>query len=123
MSLNWSSEQHRTYRRARRAAETPEQRERRLTLQRASYFRHRITGIIRNAAARGATLERPAVEILVGDPCAYCGDRPVGVDHIVPLVAGGGDEWENLTSACGPCNRRKREWPLLVFLLREAQRA
>lgn len=30
------------------------------------------------------------------------------IDHIVPVSRGGGNEATNLRSACGPCNRRKR---------------
>ena len=41
--------------------------------------------------------------------CAYCGakDRALQVEHIVPAGRGGSDRIDNLTLACGPCNRRK----------------
>ena len=43
--------------------------------------------------------------------CLYCGDvlpvRQLTRDHIVPLSAGGRDEWENVVAACRPCNHRK----------------
>ena len=43
--------------------------------------------------------------------CLYCGERfPVSAltrDHVVPRSRGGADTWENVVSACGPCNRRK----------------
>lgn len=48
--------------------------------------------------------------------CTYCGKRPpdatLEVDHIIPIVEGGGDEPENLTTACWDCNRGKRGVPL-----------
>lgn len=42
------------------------------------------------------------------DTCRYCGskDHP-SIDHIVPLVQGGGNELENLVIACRRCNSVK----------------
>lgn len=43
--------------------------------------------------------------------CQYCGAQPgkhmLTVDHVVPRAQGGGKTWENLVTACAPCNRRK----------------
>jgi 5-methylcytosine-specific restriction endonuclease McrA len=43
--------------------------------------------------------------------CQYCGAQPgkanLTVDHVVPRSRGGDTCWENVTTACGPCNRRK----------------
>lgn len=41
--------------------------------------------------------------------CAYCGrgDLAFTVDHIIPKAHGGKDTWENLVTACLPCNNRK----------------
>jgi len=41
--------------------------------------------------------------------CSYCGaaDVDLEIDHIFPVCRGGGDDDENLTAACGPCNRSK----------------
>lgn len=43
--------------------------------------------------------------------CLYCGEElPTGLltrDHVVPLSAGGRDTWENVVTACQPCNNRK----------------
>ena len=43
--------------------------------------------------------------------CLYCGEtlpsRLLSRDHVVPVSAGGRDEWENVVSACRPCNQRK----------------
>jgi 5-methylcytosine-specific restriction endonuclease McrA len=41
--------------------------------------------------------------------CQYCGRRtfPLTVDHIIPRHRGGTHSWQNLTTACVPCNRKK----------------
>ena len=41
--------------------------------------------------------------------CQYCGQpsRHLTLDHIVPRHRGGGHMWENVVSACIPCNHRK----------------
>lgn len=44
-----------------------------------------------------------------GFACQYCGTRsaPLTIDHVIPRSRGGGDTWENLVTACIPCNNRK----------------
>lgn len=40
--------------------------------------------------------------------CQYCGDTArLTVDHIVPRSRGGASGWENMVTACAPCNLRK----------------
>jgi hypothetical protein len=40
--------------------------------------------------------------------CQYCGRRgELTLDHVMPQSRGGPDTWENLVSACQPCNQRK----------------
>lgn len=43
--------------------------------------------------------------------CQYCGDQPgkanLTVDHVLPRSRGGETRWENVTTACALCNRRK----------------
>ena len=41
--------------------------------------------------------------------CQYCGrqSRVLTLDHIVPRSKGGTHAWENVVSACIPCNHRK----------------
>ncbi len=50
--------------------------------------------------------------------CAYCGttDAPLQVEHIHPKSQGGSDRVSNLCLACAPCNRRKSNRPVEVFL-------
>lgn len=46
-----------------------------------------------------------------GNLCLYCGGSfsrtELTRDHVVPLSRGGRDTWENVVSACHPCNVRK----------------
>ena len=43
--------------------------------------------------------------------CQYCGGQPgkhaLTIDHIIPRSRGGTTTWENVVTACAPCNRRK----------------
>ncbi|MDR3374936.1 MAG: HNH endonuclease [Ancalomicrobiaceae bacterium] len=40
--------------------------------------------------------------------CQYCGDREdLTFDHLVPRCKGGTTTWENVLTACSPCNLRK----------------
>ena len=41
--------------------------------------------------------------------CQYCGRQThdLTLDHVVPRHRGGGHTWENLVTACKPCNHRK----------------
>lgn len=51
-----------------------------------------------------------------GFTCQYCGEHPPVVvleaDHITPVAEGGGNEIDNLTTACFDCNRGKSSIPL-----------
>ncbi|MCM2276584.1 MAG: HNH endonuclease [Oligoflexia bacterium] len=43
--------------------------------------------------------------------CQYCGGKfsksHLTLDHVVPIVQGGRKCWENIVTACKPCNQRK----------------
>ncbi len=40
--------------------------------------------------------------------CVYCGSaRELTFDHVIPRAYGGTTTWENVTTACAPCNLRK----------------
>jgi 5-methylcytosine-specific restriction endonuclease McrA len=41
--------------------------------------------------------------------CQYCGAeaRDLTIDHVTPRIRGGRHTWDNLVSACRPCNHRK----------------
>lgn len=73
--------------------------------QRALMFHH--AGKVRFGAALdpALTTELLAELLLEGRGCAYCGDKPkeggpaFGLDHAVPVNAGGGTRWTTLRSA------------------------
>lgn len=54
-------------------------------------------------------LSRRAVFARDGYTCQYCGveTRELTLDHIKPRSRGGPHVWENVVSACIPCNHRK----------------
>ncbi|TCZ88068.1 HNH endonuclease [Lysobacter sp. N42] len=58
------------------------------------------------------TLTNPALFARDAQLCLYCGLQfprsQLTRDHVVPLSRGGRDSWENVVSACFPCNSRKR---------------
>jgi 5-methylcytosine-specific restriction endonuclease McrA len=43
--------------------------------------------------------------------CQYCGNKfgkaQLTLDHVIPIVQGGKKSWENIVTACKPCNQRK----------------
>lgn len=53
-----------------------------------------------------------------GRCCAYCGTEniPLEIEHIQARSNGGSDRVSNLTLACRPCNQRKGNQPVEVFL-------
>ena len=43
-----------------------------------------------------------------GFSCQYCGDlEDLTFDHVVPRAQGGRTTWENVVTACAPCNLKK----------------
>ncbi len=43
-----------------------------------------------------------------GFSCVYCGsDSDLTFDHLIPRSKGGTTNWENIVTACSPCNLRK----------------
>lgn len=55
--------------------------------------------------------------------CQYCGDKDskLECDHIIPVVSGGSDELDNLTTSCISCNRSKGSKSLSDWLQWRAQ--
>lgn len=60
---------------------------------------------------RGVKFSRVNVYQRDGYRCQYCGKkfpaRELSYDHVVPRAAGGRTVWENIVTACKPCNARK----------------
>lgn len=95
-----------------------------LELQRARYAsnpdRHREVARrnMRDRKIGRGVDEREYADIIVLDPCSYCGSRVVTIDHIDPVSLGGKNSWDNFTPACRSCNSSKNSTPLLFALLR-----
>jgi len=75
---------------------------------------HRYRARFRNVIIEDTRLYRT---ILKQDPCSYCGKPSEEIDHIEPLIAGGFESEDNLTAACKSCNSRKKDRPLLTWML------
>jgi len=53
-------------------------------------------------------ISRRAVFARDSHRCQYCGSTSrLTVDHVVPKSRGGHSNWENVVTACAPCNTRK----------------
>ncbi len=54
---------------------------------------------------------RSAIMLRDAHTCQYCGELPgrqeLTVDHVLPRSQGGAHSWQNLVTACKPCNQRK----------------
>lgn len=61
---------------------------------------------------RGVKFSRTNVFTRDGYRCQYCGEKKrsdeLNYDHVVPRVQGGKTVWDNIVTACYPCNNRKR---------------
>lgn len=62
---------------------------------------------------RGVKFSRVNVFLRDGFRCQYCGERKkmkeLNYDHVVPRVKGGRTVWDNIVTACYPCNDRKAD--------------
>lgn len=61
-----------------------------------------------NVPYRGVVLTRQNLFKRDGNSCQYCGSKEdLTVDHLIPRSRGGRSVWDNLVTACKPCNSRK----------------
>jgi 5-methylcytosine-specific restriction endonuclease McrA len=69
----------------------------------------RLASMVRRPHRSGRKLTRLEVFRRDQHTCQYCGrqSRQLTLDHVVPRYRGGEHSWENVVSACVPCNRRK----------------
>lgn len=75
----------------------------------------------RNAVGSFTAKEWRAKIALLGGVCIYCGeDRPLTVDHKIPLSRGGTNDIANVVPACGLCNSRKQDRTAIEYLARKA---
>lgn len=73
----------------------------------------RVLHLRRYERVRRAIVRPTRINLMLrdGHQCQYCARRaPVrdlNIDHVLPRSRGGPDSWENLVTACRPCNLRK----------------
>jgi 5-methylcytosine-specific restriction endonuclease McrA len=69
----------------------------------------RLLSYVRVPRSVKRRISRRALFARDGWRCAYCGDGAgrLTLDHVVPRSRGGDSVWENVVTACGPCNLRK----------------
>jgi hypothetical protein len=66
----------------------------------------------RRAKIRKATIQpvsKSDLKKILSRPCIYCGAKAEQIDHVVPLVRGGGHTFGNLAPSCAFCNQSKRD--------------
>jgi 5-methylcytosine-specific restriction endonuclease McrA len=73
----------------------------------------RSLGAQQAASARRRAINEGWFKVMRGDLCSYCGSPGGTVDHITPIVLGGGNDDLNLAGACSSCNSRKGSTPLV----------
>jgi 5-methylcytosine-specific restriction endonuclease McrA len=70
----------------------------------------RLTYFVRVPRYKGRRISRRAVFARDGFECQYCGSRGrLTVDHVTPRSRGGASTWDNLVTACSPCNLEKAD--------------
>ena len=69
----------------------------------------RLVQYVRVPRAIQRKISRRALFARDGWRCAYCGTSSgrLTLDHVVPRSKGGESIWENVVTACAPCNLRK----------------
>jgi 5-methylcytosine-specific restriction endonuclease McrA len=66
-----------------------------------------LSKLIRHLTPR-VTYSRKNVQIRDQFRCQYCGSGDnLTLDHVLPVSRGGPSTWENVVTACYPCNARK----------------
>lgn len=70
----------------------------------------RLVSFVRRKRPR-ISFSRSNVFLRDGYRCQYCGvclpASELTADHVVPRSLGGATTWDNVVTACAPCNRRK----------------
>jgi 5-methylcytosine-specific restriction endonuclease McrA len=69
----------------------------------------RLLNYVRVPRAIQRKISRKALFARDGWRCVYCGTTSgrLTLDHVVPRSKGGESVWENVVTACAPCNHRK----------------
>lgn len=82
---------------------------------RSSSFEMEVPSVImkKKWARKGRTVKLTRNHVFLRDryTCQYCNNSfartELTIDHWIPKVAGGGNEWENMVTACKSCNGMK----------------
>lgn len=61
-------------------------------------------------------------QVILKDPCVYCGGKAQGRDHIQARIRGGRNAWINRAPACSKCDRAKSEKSVLLFMIIDKSR-
>ncbi|MDP3879010.1 MAG: HNH endonuclease [Dehalococcoidia bacterium] len=69
----------------------------------------RLASMIRRLPRQNKKMTRLEIFRRDGYVCQYCGKEThqLTLDHVMPRYRNGQHTWENVVSACVPCNRRK----------------
>lgn len=71
----------------------------------------RMKKYIKPRQQKTVRLSRENIFLRDTQTCQYCAKKfptkELTLDHVMPVSRGGGKSWENLTTACHHCNRRK----------------
>jgi 5-methylcytosine-specific restriction endonuclease McrA len=69
----------------------------------------RLVTYVRVPRAIKRRISRRALFARDGWRCVYCGSTAsrLTLDHVLPRSRGGESSWENVVTACSPCNLRK----------------
>lgn len=68
----------------------------------------RLVYFVRVPRHESRKISRRAVFARDGYECQYCGAAShLTMDHVIPRSRGGHSSWDNLVTACAPCNLRK----------------
>ena len=72
-----------------------------------------VAKLVRPVASYKKGVKFSRINVMTRDEfaCQYCGRRlpmkELNYDHVVPRIQGGRTVWENIATACYPCNDRK----------------
>ncbi len=74
----------------------------------------RLIDYVRVPRSTSRKISRRALFARDGWRCVYCGTAAgrMTLDHVVPRSRGGESVWDNVVTACAPCNLRKGDRPL-----------
>lgn len=73
-------------------------------------------GLISDKMSIGTILDDERVKMSCGNRCAYCGSSTrLSIEHIIPRIAGGTDNAENIIFACKNCNSSKNDKDLMEW--------